>query len=74
MLFGSLATGTCYLIAAICLKMADRHPEDKYPVREILSVMMEKKKKKKLTLSSWVLLQRPCSSCITCCMGSPSPR
>ncbi|KAL1993347.1 hypothetical protein VTN49DRAFT_3296 [Thermomyces lanuginosus] len=32
MLFGSLATGTCYLIAAICLKMADRHPEDKYPL------------------------------------------
>ncbi|KAK2776617.1 hypothetical protein FQN53_002560 [Emmonsiellopsis sp. PD_33] len=29
MLYGSVTAGTCYLIAAVCLKVADSHPEKK---------------------------------------------
>lgn len=32
MLYGALTAGSCYVVAAICLKMADLHPESKYEV------------------------------------------
>lgn len=32
MLYGALTAGSCYVVAAVCLKMADLHPESKYEV------------------------------------------
>ncbi|KAK2744638.1 hypothetical protein FQN57_004243 [Myotisia sp. PD_48] len=39
MLYGSVTAGSCYLIAAICLKMADLHPEKKYDLGAATTAM-----------------------------------
>lgn len=39
MLYGALTAGSCYVVAAICLKMADLHPESKYELGSATTAM-----------------------------------
>lgn len=39
MLYGALTAGSCYVVAAICLKMADLHPESKYELGAATTAM-----------------------------------